>query len=176
MPRPPPPNAAFTRSGYPTAAPSAASAASDAPGSTVAPSRTGTPAAAIMRFASILEPIDAITDDGGPDEGEPRVLAGAGEPGMLGEEPVAGVHGVRAAAPRRVEEQVDAEVGVGRGGPVEPDDRVGVGDVGQVNVGVGAHRDGLGPPGLRRADHARRDLRPIGDEEPPDRAHIRKTP
>ena len=55
-------------------------------------------------WPSSFEPIASITSAGGPDEREPGVGAGTGESGVLGEEPVAGVNGVRAGSvtrPRR---------------------------------------------------------------------------
>ena len=57
MPRPPPPADALTSTGR-SAVASPASGASSA--------STGTPAAAISRFASIFEPIAAIASGGGP--------------------------------------------------------------------------------------------------------------
>ena len=55
---------------------------------------------------------------------------GAGEGGVLGLEAVAGMDGVRAGAARRVDDQVDAQVGVGRSIAGQGDGGVGVGDVG----------------------------------------------
>ena len=63
MPRPPPPNAALTRSGKPTLA--AAADRSPSP-VTVIPGSTGTPASAIAAFAATLSPIAAMVSGAGP--------------------------------------------------------------------------------------------------------------
>ena len=66
-----------------------------------------------------------------PDEREPGRRAVAGEPGVLREEPVAGVDGVGAGGAGGRDEQVAAQVGVGGGGAGQPDGLVGERDVGQ---------------------------------------------
>ena len=65
MPRPPPPNAALTSSGNPTASARAARSRVSSAG-TVAPGSTGTPASAIRALAATLEPIAAIVPGSGP--------------------------------------------------------------------------------------------------------------
>ena len=65
----------------------------------------------------------ADPDEPGPDDGP-------GEVRRLGQEPVAGVDGVGPAATGGVEEQVDAEIGVGRRGPGQPHGQVGLGTCG----------------------------------------------
>ena len=71
IPRPPPPAEAFTRSGNPIGWAIATSSSGLAPSSTRTPGSTGTPAASIWRFASSFEPIEAITEDGGPTKRSP---------------------------------------------------------------------------------------------------------
>ena len=61
-------------------------------------SSTGTPAAAISFLASTLEPICSIDSGVGPTQVSPAAITCAGEVGVLGEEAVARVHGVRAGA------------------------------------------------------------------------------
>ena len=51
------------------------------------------------------------------DPGQPGVDDRLGEVGVLGQEAVAGVHGVRAGARRDLEDLVDVEVGLGRWSP-----------------------------------------------------------
>ena len=86
MPRPPPPADALTSTGRSAAVTAAGSSSSS----------TGTPAAAISFLASILEPIAAIAAAGGPIQVSPASCTARGEIGVLREEPVAGVDGVRA--------------------------------------------------------------------------------
>ena len=65
MPFPPPPAEAFTRTGYPIACARLAISRSSRP-SAPNPGTTGTPAAAMIRFASILLPIRRMASGGGP--------------------------------------------------------------------------------------------------------------
>ncbi len=104
-----------------------------------------------------------------------------GELRRLGEESVAGVDGVCAAAACGVQEQVDAEVGVRRCGPGQPDGQVRLGDVRALRVGVrvDGHRcDAHDPCG---AHDPAGDLAAVGHEEGAKGggqgcAHIRNTP
>ena len=76
----------------------------------------------------------------GAHEDEPRRHTGPGEPGVLGQEPVAGVHGVGSAAQGGADDGVDVEIGVGRGGTGQAHELVGLRHIGGVEVGVRAHR------------------------------------
>jgi hypothetical protein len=76
-----------------------------------------------------------------PDPGEARVDDGLGEGRVLGEEAVAGVHGVGAGARGDVEQLVDDEVGVARGAAVQRVGLVGDPDVQGVAVLVGVDGD-----------------------------------
>ena len=113
---------------------------------------------------------------GRADEGEPGAGAGAGEAGVLGEEAVAGMDRVGAGAPRRVDDGVAAQVGLRRGGSGQSHRLVGLGDEGSSCVGVGEHRDGGDAHLPAGAEDAPCDLAAVGDEQPLDVAHIRKTP
>ena len=95
MPRPPPPADALISTGR--------SASVSVAGSSW--SSTGTPAAAISFLASILEPIASIAAGGGPIQVSPAACTARRELGVLRQEPVAGVDGVGAGAPRRVDDQ-----------------------------------------------------------------------
>ena len=85
MPRPPPPADALTSTGK-----SVTSSVSVQVGS------IGTPASASSAFAASLSPIAAIALAGGPTQVSPASVTAARELGVLGEEAVAGVDGVRA--------------------------------------------------------------------------------
>jgi hypothetical protein len=98
-------------------------------------------------------------------ERQPRLGAGAGEAGVLGQEAVAGVHGVGPGRPGRRDQQVGAEVGVGRGRAGQPHRLVGEPDERGVGVGVGVHGDGGDAQRVRRAHDPRGDLAPVGDQQ-----------
>ena len=126
---------------------------------------TGTPAFAISRFDSILEPIVSIAVRRRPDPDQPGVAHRAGEPGVLGEEPVAGVHRVRAGLGGRGDHQVGAQVGLGRRVAGQPHGRVRVGDVRGVGVRVGVHRDRADAARAGRVEHPAGDLAPVGHQQ-----------
>ena len=103
---------------------------------------------------------------GGPTQTSPAATHGPGEGGVLGQEAVAGVDGVGAAAPApRATSGVDVEVGLGRRGPGQAHGLVGLGDVGGVGVGVGEHGHAADAQRVGGADDAAGDLAPVGDEE-----------
>ena len=106
--------------------------------------------------------------DGGrrrPDPDQPGVDHGLREVGVLGEEAVAGVHGVGAGLVGDVEDLVDVEVGVGRGRAAQRVGLVGEPDEERVAVGVGVHRDAADAGVLAGPDHPDRDLAAVGDED-----------
>ena len=88
-----------------------------------------------------LSPISSIASGGGPMNATPSVGDGPGEVGVLGEEAVAGVHAVGAAASDRVEDRLGVEVALGRGLTAERVGLVGEPDVQRVAVELGVHRD-----------------------------------
>ena len=75
--------------------------------------RARRPATAIA-LAATFDPIVSITSGAGPTKREARGGDGPGEVGVLGEEAVAGMHGIGAGAQRGGDDRVDVEVGVGR--------------------------------------------------------------
>ena len=112
--------------------------------------------------------VDGVGGRADPDQAGPGHRPGG--VARLGEEAVAGVDGVGPGAGGRLEEQVGAEVGVGRGGARQPDGQVGLPDVGAVGVGVGVDGhagDAHGPGG---ADDAPGDLAAVGDQQRADGA------
>ena len=102
----------------------------------------------------------------------------------LGEEAVAGVHGVAPRRQRCADNLIDVEVGVGGRRSGEGDRTVGELHRHRVGVGVAVHHDGLDSESVARPDHADGDLAAIGDEyagdhlSPPSRpgklAHVRQ--
>ena len=102
-----------------------------------------------------------------PDEHDPRLLAGGGERGVLGEEAVAGVHGLRAGGPGRVDHGRDREVAL------DPDGDVGEAHVRCLGVGVGEDGDRADPHAPQRLDHAAGDLAAVGDEHGVKHGHLR---
>ena len=101
----------------------------------------------------------------GTDENQSGGLAGPGEGGVLGQEPVAGMDGAGARAPGRLQDGADGQVGVCRGGGPDPHGAVGLGHVRRVGVGVGVDGDGADPEPPSGAQHATRDLAPVGDQQ-----------
>ncbi len=113
---------------------------------------------------------------GRPDPGQPGGQHRAGEVGVLGEEPVTGVHRVRPGPQSGVDQQVGAQVRLGRGGAGQPDGRIGLLDVRRVGVRVGVHGDRRDAEVAARADDATGDLAAVRDQQGLDHGHIRKTP
>ena len=99
------------------------------------------------------------------DEGHAPLGDGPGEVGVLGEEAVAGVHAVGAAAPDDVEDLLGVEVALGRGLAAEGVGLVGQADVQGVAVEVGVHGHGGDAQLLAGADDPDGDLAPVGDQD-----------
>ncbi len=169
MPRPPPPADALISSGRSDSL--AVSTSSDL--------STGTPADSISFFAATFDPIASIDAGIRSDPAEPGVDDGASELGVLGEEAVAGMDRVGASLQRRRDDEVDAQVGLRRGGAGQSHGDVGLADVGQCGIGVGVDGDGLDPESAAGPEDPAGDLGPVGDEESLDGhgvIHILKTP
>ncbi len=107
----------------------------------------------------------SIASGGGPIHVDAQIGDRAGEVGVLGEEPVAGVHSVGAAPADRVEDRLGVEVALGRGLAAERVGLVGVAHVGGVTVELGVHRDAGDAELAARAHDAYRDLAPVGDQD-----------
>ena len=106
-----------------------------------------------------------MASGGGPMNVTPCVGDGPGEVGVLGEEAVAGVHGVGAAALDDVEDGLGVEVALGRGLAAERVGLVGEADVQGVAVEVGVHGDGGDAELPAGADDPDGDLAPVGDQD-----------
>ena len=107
-----------------------------------------------------------LLDDrsGRADEDDVVVVARTHELGVLGEEPVAGVHRV---APRRLgrgHDVRDPQVALRRRGRPDAHRLVGELDVERVAVGGRVDRDRLDPQLVQRTDDAHGDLAPVRDE------------
>ncbi len=116
-----------------------------------------------------LERLDARADEDDAGRG-----AGAREAGVLAQEAVAGVHGIRPRRHRGGDHRVDVEV---RGHPHGP---VGIAHVGGVGIRVGEDGDRADAETPQRPEHPARDLTAVGDENGGERGnahdHIRKRP
>ena len=102
---------------------------------------------------------------GRADERDPGLLAGRGEVGVLGQEPVAGVDRLGAGRLRRLEQPLDVQVALGGHRRAEQVGLVGLGHVGRVAVGLRVDADRDDPHLLQRPHDADRDLAPVGDED-----------
>ncbi len=98
------------------------------------------------------------------DPGQSGVQHGLGEPGVLGQETVAGVDGVGAAALGYLDQFRLVEVGLRRGGPVECEGLIGQLDEHRSGVGicVGHHGRNTRVPGCPNDPH--RDLATVGHQ------------
>ncbi len=94
------------------------------------------------------------------DPGDSQPADGAGEVGVLGEEPVPGVDGVGPALLEDLEDACRVEVALGRGLAAERKGLVGVTDVGRVTVEVGEHREPVGIPSSRHVRMTRTAISP----------------
>ena len=100
-----------------------------------------------------------------PDPHEALVDAGGCELGVFGEESVAGMDGVRARVPGRLEQGGDAQIALARVRWPDADGLVGAADVERVLVGRGVDRDAGQAELAACADDAERDLPPVRDED-----------
>ncbi len=112
MPRPPPPAEALTSTGHPRARNSSASG-STSPSITTDGS-VGTPAARMRSFEPIFEPMASMASAGGPTQMSPASDTARANSRRLRQEAVAGVDGVGRRACRRIDQEVGAQIGVGR--------------------------------------------------------------
>ncbi len=102
---------------------------------------------------------------------DPHRAAGGdrpGEVGVLGEEAVAGVDRLGAAALDRAEDDVGVEVALGRGVPTQRVGLVGVPHVQRVTIEVGVDGDRADPELAAGAHHPNRDLAAVRDENFPE--------
>jgi hypothetical protein len=99
------------------------------------------------------------------DPGGAGVQDGLRELGVLGQEPVARVHGVGAGGRERPEHLVDAQVRVAGRGAAERERLVGDPDVQRVEVGLGVHRDRREPGVAAGARDPDGDLAAVGDQD-----------
>ena len=112
-------------------------------------------------------PSASMASGGGPIQVSPAASDRPGEVGVLGQEPVAGVHAVGAGLGGDLDDLFDVEVGLGGGGPVQRVRLVGQPDVQPVDVLFGVDGD-AGQTGIPAGpDDADRDLATIRDEDLP---------
>ena len=101
-----------------------------------------------------------------PDPGQSRVDHRLGEVGVLGQETVAGVHGLRTGLPGRGQQLSDVEIGADSTGSGQRDRLVGEPGEGRACVGVGVDRDTGEARVPAGPHHPQRYLTPVGDEHP----------
>jgi hypothetical protein len=111
----------------------------------------------------VTEPLDRVGRRADPDQ--PGILNGPGERGVLGQEAVSGVHGIRAGAPRDGQQLLDDQVRVGARRAVQRVGLVGELDVPGIAVLIGVDGDGADARIPRGADDSHGDLAPVRDED-----------
>ena len=111
--------------------------------------------ASAASFARTLSPISSIASGDGPTKTTPGRGARARQRGVLGQEAVARVQRVRAHRDDLVDRQVrgDADRGIG------------LAHVRRARIHIRVDRDRADAEPVQRADHAARDLAPVGDED-----------
>ncbi len=101
----------------------------------------------------------------GSDERQARVTARAGEGGVLGEEPVAGMHRGGAGAARRVDNRVDSQVAACRLAGPDMDGLIRLANVARVTIAVGVDGDRRDRHLAARASDAHSDLAAVGNQD-----------
>ena len=171
MPLPPPPAEGLTSSGKPTDPAAAASAG-------VVERRVGDAGHdrhAGCRDVQLGPDLVAHHVEGliaRADEHDAGLAARAGEARVLGEEPVARVHRLRAGRQRGLDDAGGIEVALGGGRRADAHGLVGEAHMRGVGVGVGVHRDRVDAEASQGADHPHGDLAAIGDQHPREGALI----
>ena len=110
-----------------------------------------------------------------PDEGQPGGEAGFGEPGVLGEEPVAGVDRRGGARACRFEECGDVEIALARGGGTQAPRLISLAYVPRVRIGIRVDRHGADVHAPCGAEDAAGDLAAVGDQQTFDHARVLAT-
>ena len=101
----------------------------------------------------------------GADPGESGVEYSLGEIGVLGQEAVAGVDGVRSGPCRDVQQFGDVQVGVSRGVPVQAEGFAGGTDVHGIGVDVRIDGDGFQLGVLAGSGNPDGDFTTVGDQD-----------
>ena len=96
---------------------------------------------------------------------------GPGEAGVLGQEAVAGMHGVGAGLDRGGHHRGAVEVSAG-----QPHSHIGLGHERRLGVGVGEHGHAAHAHGPGRAEHPAGDLTPVGHQQRADGAQSQLRP
>ena len=112
----------------------------------------------------------------GTNPGRTRGADGARERCVLGEEAVAGMHRVGPARSKRAEERLHLEIRLARGRRSDGERDVGLAYVRGLGIGLRVHRHSLNPKRPARANHAPRDLPPVGDQHPTEHGSRFSTP
>ncbi|CDZ87083.1 hypothetical protein RHRU231_210009 [Rhodococcus ruber] len=106
------------------------------------------------------------------DEENPGGLTGLGEVGVLGEETVAGMDGVRAGSAGGIENFLPHQIRLGATRSADRDGEVGIGHMRGPRVGIGVHRDRADSHCPGGTDDTSRDFPAVGDEQGADRTLI----
>ena len=116
-----------------------------------------------LRFDLVAHRLDGVGV--GADEDDAGGFERLRKGGALGEEAVAGMHGLGARSSAGVDDLVDDEIGFGGRGGADEHRLVGHLDMQRVLVGVGIDGDGLDPQPPGGLDHPAGDFAAIGDQD-----------
>ena len=164
MPMPPPPADALTSSGKPTTR-AASSRPARSPGAKRAlPGRIGTPAARASRRARSLSPMSSIDFGRRADPGQAGPRHRLGEVAVLGEEAVAGMHGIGARRLGRRQDVVADEIALLGRRRADRLRLIRLRHMQRPGIGLGVDRDRLQAERAAAADDAAGDLAAIGDQ------------
>ncbi len=95
---------------------------------------------------------------------EACLLYGAGEFRPFGQEPIAGMHGIRTGPAGNLDELLDVEIGLCRTTAAQPISLIREPDEQRIQIRVGIDRDGLEPVVAAGADDAHGDFAAIGNQ------------
>ena len=171
MPRPPPPYAALIATGHPTLLAERDDVV-DALDRVEGAGHARDPAAVRGPPGRDLVAHDVDGFGRRADPGDPAVADHAGELGVLGVEPVAGVHAVDAGALDHAEDRVGVQVALGRGLAAERVRLVRVAHVQRITVELGVDRDGGDSQLAAGPHHADGDLAAVGDQDLLEHEHL----
>ena len=119
----------------------------------------------MRRRAAVLLPMAVMAEGGGPIQTRPASITAWAKLRILGEEAVAGMHGVASRSVGDLEQNVLPEVALATGRRAYQVGRVRQADVERLSVCFGIDRHGFKAGLMAAADHANRDLASVRNQD-----------